>query len=139
MLAESRKHPRSRQQIHVQLFSVSDSHVSELPTVENISMHGARLATARFWEPGLHVDLKSSTGNLWGRARIVYCQSMSTNTFAVGLNFLTWTLDWEGQTHSFTSSDPKQAVRAWRAGKGEFGGPTAEGVKSPRLCGVSEA
>ena len=105
MLLEGWRQPRTRLRFLVQLFAVHDLRVSELPSVENVSAHGARLATWRSWEPGLHVDLRSPGGNLWARARVVYCQSTGSNAFAVGLNLLTQTSDWEARRSSI-SLDP---------------------------------
>ena len=88
-MLEGRKQPRARVRFLVQILAVYDSDLSELAAVENVSSAGTRLVTARHWEPGSHVILKSiSEGNVWGRVRVVYCRAVSPKSFAVGLNFL---------------------------------------------------
>lgn len=88
MLLEGRKHPRSARRFLVQISSVRDPLLTELASVENQSANGARLATERPWEPGLHVEVKSFADNLNARARIVYCSALSHKRFVVGLNIL---------------------------------------------------
>ena len=94
---EGRKQPRTRQRFLVQIFAVRDPVLTEIATVEDVSSNGSRPVTWRLWEPGLHVDLKSptGTGNLWARARVVYCRAVSGKAFSVGLNLLTQTSDRE--------------------------------------------
>lgn len=98
MLLEGRKQRRTPQHFLVQILAVHDSRLEDLATVENASPTGARLATERLWEPGAHVVLKSSPNGNWARARVVYCQTVSAKSFAVGLNFLTRTSDWEARS-----------------------------------------
>jgi PilZ domain len=94
-MLDARRHPRTPEQFLVQIFAVHDPHVGELASVENISSHGVRVATERSWEAGSHVELKSPTGNTWARARVVYCLPHSPKGFAVGLDFLTQTSEWD--------------------------------------------
>ena len=88
MLLEGRKHPRTAERFLVQVSSVHDPRLTELASVENQSPNGVRLATERSWELGSHVDVKSSSGNLEARARVVYCKAFGPKKFAVGLNIL---------------------------------------------------
>lgn len=91
MLSEGRKHPRTGPRFLVQVSSVRDPLLTEVAAVENLSPDGLRLATARFWEIGSHVDVKSVAGNLGNlnaRTRVVYCKVAGPSRFFVGLNIL---------------------------------------------------
>ena len=66
-------------------------------STENVSTNGARLQSDWPWLPGTRVLVRSSLGEFWGRARIVYCHRLS-DTFALGLQFLVRTGEWTMQT-----------------------------------------
>lgn len=91
MLHEGRKHRRSGERFLVQLSSVRDPLLTEVASVENQSPGGVQLATARPWELGSHVDVKSVAGNLQhldARTRVVYCKAAGPSRFFVGLDIL---------------------------------------------------
>lgn len=73
----------------MQVSSARDPLLTELALVENQSLYGVRLASARSWELGSHVDLQAVVGRLKARARVVYCMVLGHKRFAVGLNILT--------------------------------------------------
>ena len=75
----------------VLLTGVDQSWVTENTTTQNISSHGARVATERFWQPGSELLLKSLRRDFQARARVVYWRSFSSSRFAIGLEFLTQT------------------------------------------------
>jgi PilZ domain-containing protein len=106
-MLEGRKQLRTLERFLVQISAVDDSRLAELVSAENVSSRGLRVATERFWEPGSHVLLKSPTGNLWARARVVYCQAVNGKAFAVGLDFLTQTSDWETRNEPSISKPHK--------------------------------
>ena len=66
-------------------------------STENVSTNGARLQSDWPWLPGTRVLVRSSLGEFWGRARIVYCHRLP-DTFALGLQFLVRTGEWTMQT-----------------------------------------
>ena len=107
MLPEGRKQQRVRDRFLAQILAIHDPKLTELAAVENVSSLGFRLVTERLWEPGAHVILTSSTGNVWARARVVYCQSVGAGAFAVGLNFLTQTSVWKAWCNPSASRQPK--------------------------------
>jgi len=107
MLLEGRKQPRTCQRFLIQIFAVHDPLVTEIATVEDVSTYGSRLATWRAWEPGQQVDLKSSSGELCARARVVYCRTLGVKAFSIGLNFLSQTGAWESRS---ISSPFKQTI-----------------------------
>ena len=54
---------------------------------ENVTSQGARILTDWHWEPGSVIRLDSSTGEFLTHARVVYCQALPSNAFAIGLEF----------------------------------------------------
>ncbi len=84
-----RKEKRHPQTFRLQLSSTSDVSTPESAFTENVSSHGMRVRTVRFWEPGSQALIKSPVRELWAGARIVYCRSLSYNSFALGLELLT--------------------------------------------------
>jgi len=76
----------------MQICAVNDPRVVELTTVENVSLYGARVTSKCYWEPGSHVEVKSTSGEFLrpvvARARVVYCQAIDGIGFAIGLDFL---------------------------------------------------
>ena len=97
-MLEGRKHERHYIKILVQLSSMDEPLVSELASIENVSLQGVRVKTERTWNPGSLVLVKSSGGELWARARAVYCQPVSPRGFAVGLDFFFRTVEWATQS-----------------------------------------
>ncbi len=106
-MLDARRHPRTPEQFLVQIFAVHAPHVGELASVENVSSHGVRVATERSWEADSHVGLKSPTGNTWARARVVYCLPHSPKGFAVGLDFLTQTSEWDTRSELLATKQRK--------------------------------
>ena len=94
-MLEGRKHPRTRERFLVQISALHDPRLAELVSVENISSHGVRVTMKRPWELGSHVEMKLATGASMARARVVYCQAVGANAFAVGLDLLTQTNAWD--------------------------------------------
>src|SRR5262249_53843233 len=56
--------------------------------------NGACVRTVRPWKQDTRVLVKSSLCELLARARVVYCRTLTDNTFAVGLEFLARTDAW---------------------------------------------
>jgi hypothetical protein len=84
-----RKEKRHPQTFRLQLSSTTDVLAPESAFTENVSSHGMRVRTVRFWKPGTQTLIKSPIRELWAGARIVYCHSLSYNSFALGLELLT--------------------------------------------------
>lgn len=77
-----RKEKRNPEKFGVLL---SDGTVAEYVSTENVSSRGARVRTARRWEPDTRVLVKSTWYDLRAEGRVVYCQPFPDTTFAVGL------------------------------------------------------
>jgi hypothetical protein len=67
---------------------------------ENVSARGARVVTSKPWQPNDHVKVRSLLGSLKSRARVVYCQPLGKDLFAIGLELFVsvgaWTMQQSG-------------------------------------------
>jgi PilZ domain len=57
----------------------------EVAIVQNVSARGVRVTTQQTWLPGDNVLLSSPESGFQTQARVVYCQRLENNRFAVGL------------------------------------------------------
>jgi hypothetical protein len=93
---ESRREERRAERFQV-LLSNEKSLMEAYSATENVSSNGARVRTSQAWKAGASVFFKSSLGELWGHARVVYCQPLPANDFVVGLCFFVRTGAWIAQ------------------------------------------
>ena len=61
---------------------------------ENVSTHGARVVSSKPWKRNERLNLHSLPGDFRARARVVYCEPLGVNSFAVGLQLLAATGNW---------------------------------------------
>lgn len=99
---ESRRlEDRSPVRVTVDLSGLDIHTVAQQGITENVSARGARVVTSRPWQPNDHVTVRSLLGNLRSRARVVYCQPLGKETFAIGLELFVsvgeWTMPSAGQ------------------------------------------
>ena len=94
MTMSVRREKRELQKFRVLVTSAQIPPQAEYAWTENLSSGGARIQTDRPWEAGSVVSLNSSVGQLLTRARVTYCQSLPSDTFAVGLEFFVQTNAW---------------------------------------------
>jgi hypothetical protein len=80
--------------VAVQLSTVEASPPAEKTFTENVSPHGARVVTKQRWKAEERVLLKSLESDFQSQARVVYCQRLPRNNFAVGLDLLSPTAEW---------------------------------------------
>jgi hypothetical protein len=71
--------------VFLQISSANQPFIAELAFTENISLHGVRAVTARAWNPGERVLLKSYHGSIQSWAKVIYCQELPEARYAVGL------------------------------------------------------
>lgn len=71
--------------VTVELSSLHEPPIKETTSTENLSSRGARVLTTRPWNRNARVLVKSVRGDLRSRARVVYCESLRTSGFALGL------------------------------------------------------
>jgi len=80
----------------VYLSSLDDTSPVEIGFTENISRHGSRILTRRAWQPGHDIVITSRQGDFRSRARVVYCQHLTGNAMAIGLQLSSPKGDWAG-------------------------------------------
>ena len=85
---DPRREVRRTQTFRVLLSHGQRRSLTEPGSTENVSPHGLRVRTERFWEPGTMLIVQSFGNELWARARITYCQILPARTFAIGLEIL---------------------------------------------------
>lgn len=85
-----------RTQVHVTVdLSGLDVHTAAQQGVtENVSARGARVVTNKPWQPNDHVKVRSLLGSLRSRARVVYCQPIGKDSFAIGLELFVTVGEW---------------------------------------------
>jgi hypothetical protein len=62
---------------------------------ENVSARGARVLTHKAWKPNDRLNLRSLLGSLRSRARVVYCEPLGANSFAIGLQLFAAAGEWK--------------------------------------------
>jgi hypothetical protein len=91
---EVRKEKRNHEKLQVLLSRMAEPFLTEAASTDNVSSHGMRVRTYRSWKRDSHLIVQSSEYELWGRAKVVYCQTLPANTFALGLEFVARTGAW---------------------------------------------
>ena len=71
--------------VPVQISSLLDPAATERTTTENVSPGGIRILTERARDLNERLTINSLVGDLRTLARVVYCQRVAENRFAVGL------------------------------------------------------
>jgi hypothetical protein len=89
-----RKEKRNPEKLQVLLSQMAEPLLTESASTDNVSSHGMRVRVHRFWKRDTHLIVQSSEGELWGRAKVVYCQALPANTFALGIEFVARTGGW---------------------------------------------
>ena len=85
---DERKEKRNRRTFLAMLSSTRQPSAMALASTENVSSGGMRLQTDRPWKADTRLVVETSQGEPSARARVVYCETLSNTTFAVGLEFL---------------------------------------------------
>lgn len=67
---------------------------SEISLTIDVSSHGARVVSKKFWQPNLDIVVHSMGGSMYSRARVVHCQSFKDRSYTVGLELTDPTSDW---------------------------------------------
>ena len=91
----SRLEERSPEVIRVDLSSLDVRRPVQEALTENVSPHGARVVVNRAWAPNDRLDLRSLRGDFRARARVVYCEPLGTDSFALGLQLIATTGSWK--------------------------------------------
>jgi hypothetical protein len=64
------------EELQVLLAPMADPLLTEPASTDNVSSHGMRVQTARPWKRNTGLIVKSPQGELWGSAKVVYCQTL---------------------------------------------------------------
>lgn len=82
-----RKEHRMAVSMSARLVGGEARYEAEKVSIENISLHGARVRTHRELRPHEHVILAGSGGEFYADAEVVYCERVREGLCAVGLKF----------------------------------------------------
>ena len=91
---EHRLETRIHTKVGLQLSGSDEPIVYEITFTENVSPHGARILSKRRWSPNDSVLVKLPQDGGPSRARITYCQPLSGDEFATGLQFSFLVYEW---------------------------------------------
>jgi hypothetical protein len=87
LMQTGRVEPRMATNAVANLESADEPSINETAVFTNISEHGARLITGRYWSRGKQVIVTDSLVNFRTKAEVVYCAPYSSRRYAVGLKF----------------------------------------------------
>src|SRR4029077_15152106 len=88
-LPSGRCDKRIRREVVVELVRPDVLEPKEAAVVQNVSAGGVRVTTEQTWRPGDNVLLSSPESGFRTQARVVYCQRLENNRFAIGLELST--------------------------------------------------
>lgn len=112
----------------VELSRLDLSLPAETTSTENVSPGGARVVSRRRWKAGDRVLVNGLKGDLQWQARVVYCETLSNNAFAIGLKLLTPAERWEkGTSDSVTPANKP----TWKR-PSKFRAPRVRGPLTPK-------
>ena len=89
-----RSDKRMRKKVTVELAPQDASRHKELAIAQNVSARGMRVAMGHMWNTGESVLLTSPESGFCTQARVVYCQRLENNKFAVGLELFAPLAEW---------------------------------------------
>lgn len=78
----------------VEVCPLNDPLLKERTMTENVSAHGIRVLLQRMLQPLQQAVVTSSTDGVRASARVIYCQRMGENKFAIGLELSTRVDSW---------------------------------------------
>ena len=84
-MSSGRSEKRTPIELAVVLSSLNERPFEERAFTENLSSRGLRAITKRMWQPGDRFLVSFGAEAIPGTARVVYCQRLANNRFAVGL------------------------------------------------------
>ena len=86
---------RTHLTVRVDLCSLDIRNRTHEGLTDNISTHGARVVSSDPLRLNERLNLWSVPGDFRARARVVYCEPLGHNSFAIGLQLLATTGDWK--------------------------------------------
>ena len=91
---EHRLETRIPTKVGLELSGPDEPLIYEITFTENVSPHGARVHSKKRWSPNDSVLVKLPQEGRPSRARITYCQPLSGDEFATGLQFSCLVYEW---------------------------------------------
>jgi hypothetical protein len=85
---------RSPVHVTVDLSGLDVHTAAQQGITENVSARGARVVTSRPWPLNSRITVRSLLGSLRSRARVVYCEQLGTDMFAIGLELFVSVGEW---------------------------------------------
>jgi hypothetical protein len=92
--AAKRAENRTPLKVTVDLSSLDLRTPAQEGVTENISNRGARVVTSRPWKPNDRLNVRSLLGNFRSRARVVYCEPIGGDLYAIGLQLFAAAGSW---------------------------------------------
>jgi hypothetical protein len=83
--ASKRTENRTPMKVTVDLSSLDIRTPAQEGITENISPRGARVVTSKPWKTDERLNVRSLLGNFRSRARVVYCEPINADLYAIGL------------------------------------------------------
>lgn len=84
-MSNGRSEKRLAKTINVEVRLVDDPTLKEKTLTENVSARGARVLMHQMLQPKQQALVISTNEGVWLRAKVVYCQRVAENSFAIGL------------------------------------------------------
>jgi hypothetical protein len=84
-MSNGRSEKRIAKTVSVEVCLVDEPTLKEKALTENVSAHGVRFLTQRRFRPKQQAMVISQNERVWSPAKVVYCQLVAENRFAVGL------------------------------------------------------
>jgi len=81
--------------VRVDLCSLDVRNPAQHALTENVSTHGARVVSPSPWKQNERLNVWSMPGDFRARARVVYCESLGRDSFAIGLQLLAASGGWK--------------------------------------------
>jgi hypothetical protein len=97
MPLEGRIEKRIPMTVAVYPVNLKEPRAAERVLTENVSPHGARVATKRPWQPGERQWISPLSGQFQLAAQVVYCQPIPNEGFCVGLDFRAHSFNWQDE------------------------------------------
>lgn len=92
--AAKRAENRTAMKVTVDLSSLDPRNPAQEGVTENVSARGARVVTSRPWKTNDRLNVRSLLGNFRSRARVVYCEPIGGDLYAIGLQLFASAGSW---------------------------------------------
>jgi hypothetical protein len=81
--------------VRVDLCSLDVRFRAQQAVTQNVSVHGVRVVSSKPWKLNDRLNLWSVPSDFRARARVVYCDSLGADSFAIGLQLLASSGGWK--------------------------------------------